>query len=106
MKKVTNNYEYEVDFTFFISIGSDRAEYEESINEKDNLLDLLDSMSEIVNYEVENDGEDWCINCIANITAKSIDDADIEMKNLLFDIDCTWDYHYIKNLNINEYWQP
>lgn len=101
-----HNYKYEVNFTFFISLGDNEIEYEKSISEKDNLLDLLDTISEIVNYEVENDGEDWCINCVANVIAKSIEQVDSKMKKLLLDTDCIWDYHYIKGLNNNEYWQP
>ena len=106
LKESTYNNEYEVGFTFFISLGHNETEYEESISRKDNLLDLLDTMQEIVNYEVENDGEDWCVNCIANVTAKSIKQVDSKMKKLLLDTDCFWDYHYIKGLNNNEYWQP
>ena len=106
LKESTYNNEYEVDFTFFISLGHNETEYEESISRKDNLLDLLDTMQEIVNYEVENDGEDWCVNCIANVTAKSIKQVDSKMKKLLLDTDCFWDYHYIKGLNNNEHWQP
>ena len=92
LKENTYNNEYEVDFTFFISLGYDKTEYKESISKKDNLLDLLDTMPEIVNYEVENDGEDWCINCIANIMAKSIKQVDGKMNRLLHKTDCIWDY--------------
>jgi len=98
--------EYEVDFTFFIGLGVDDDEYKESVTQKDRLLDLLDTMPEIVNYEVENDGEDWCINCIANVTAKSIKQVDTKMRKLLYNTDCAWDYHYIKGINNDEYWQP
>ena len=97
---------YEIDFTFFISLGSNKREYKESIVEKDSLLDLLDDMSEIENYDVYNDGEDWCIDCIATIKAKTIDQVDGKMFNLFNDVDCTWDYHYIKGLNTKEFWQP
>ncbi len=106
LKESTYNNEYEVDFTFFINLGEDETKYEESISKKDNLLDLLDTIQEIVDYDVENDGEDWCINCIAKVTAKSIKQVDSKMKKLLLGTNCFWDYHYIKGLNNNEYWQP
>lgn len=106
LKENTYNNEYEVDFSFFISLGDNKIEYKESIAQKDILLDLLDTMPEIVNYEVENDGEDWCINCIANIRAKSIKQVDAKMNKLLYNANCPWDYHYIKGIDNNEYWQP
>ena len=91
--------EYEVSFTFFIGIGECKDERKQSILKKDELLDLLDEKSEIVSYDVENDGEDWCINCIANVTANKID-------GLLSDTNTTWDYHYIKGIDTDEYWEP
>ena len=97
---------YEVGFTFFISLGENKKEYKESIVKKDSLLDLLDGMSEIENYDVENDGEDWCINCTATIKAETISQVDWKMYNLLNNVNFTWDYHYIKGLNNDEFWQP
>lgn len=98
--------EYEVSFTFYISLGENQPEYKRSILEKDRLLDMLDRRPQIVNYDVEKDDEDWCINCIANITAKNIKVVDRKMEKLLEPIYTTWDYHYIKGLNTDEYWQP
>jgi hypothetical protein len=98
--------EYEVGFTFFISLGENKMEHNQSIITKDELLDLLDIIHEIDDYDVENDGEDWCVNCIAHITAETIKDVDEKMNQLLANVDITWDYHYIKGINTNEYWQP
>ena len=106
LKEDIYDNEYEVDFTFFIGLGNNKIEYKESIAKKDALLDLLDTMREIVDYDVENDGEDWCINCVANIQAKSIKQVDTKMDKLLYNANCSWDYHYIKGINNDEYWQP
>ena len=93
--------EYEVSFTFFISL-----EEEESIATKDELLDLLDTINEVSDYDVDNDGEDWCINCIAIVNASKINSVFNKMEKLLKDTNISWDYHYIKGLNTSEYWQP
>ena len=103
---ITYGNKYEVGFTFFITLGENRMEYKQSISRKDKLLDLLDTMSEIVDYDVEKDDEDWCINCIANVTAENIEQVNNKIEELLSNTNCTWDYHYIKGLDTNEYWQP
>lgn len=106
LDNINDDHKYEVGFTFFINLGENEKEYKQSINRKDNLLDLLDTMSEIIDYEVDKDDEDWCISCIANVTAENIEHASSVIEKLLNNINCTWDYHYIKGLDTNEYWQP
>lgn len=49
---------YQVSFTFYIALGEDRISYQKSIKSKDKLLDILDTIKEVVDYDVENDGED------------------------------------------------
>ena len=92
---------YEVSYTFFISL-----EEEDSIATKDELLDLLDTIKEVFDYDVDNDGEDWCIDCIANVSASKINGVFNKMEKLLNDTNISWDYHYIKGLDTSEYWQP
>lgn len=106
LDNINDDHTYEVGFTFFINLGENEKEYKQSINRKDNLLGMLDTMPEIIDYVVDNDNEDWCISCIANVTAKNIEHVSSEMEKLLGNINCTWDYHYIKGLDTNEYWQP
>ena len=69
-------------------------------------MDLLDSISEVDVYDVTNDGEDWCINCILTFSCRSIKFAHEQAEKLLKEVNATWDYHYIKGTNNDEYWQP
>lgn len=98
VNNILNSNKYQVSFTFYVAI--------ENASIKDKLLRLLDRMKEIVNCDVEEDEEDWCINCIAEITAESIKEVMPKMNQLLGNINLTWDYHYIKGLNTSEYWEP
>jgi len=97
---------YEVSFTFFISLGENKSEYQQSIIIKDKALDLLDKITEIDNYDVYKDDEDWCINCIAEVKADTIKNVDKELNRLLRPINLPWDYHYIKGIDTKEFWQP
>ena len=94
---------YKVDFSFYIVSGN-----EDSIANKDNLLDKLDMINNIDVYDVYDDGEDWCVNCIAEMKAKNIKGLALEMKKMLDNIKTTWDYHYIRGIidDDDEYWQP
>lgn len=95
--------QYQADITFFINLTDDR---EESILQKDKLLDMLDTMQEINVYDVTDDGEDWCINCIVKVSCDSIKKADKKIRELLGGTNRFWDYHYIKGVDTDEYWQP
>lgn len=92
---------YEISFTFFICLDSSNC-----IARKDELLDSLDKIPEIVYYDTDNDGEDWCIDCIANIYAETIGQVDEKLCNVLKSTNCVWDYHYIDGVDTDEYWQP
>ena len=99
---------YEISFVYFIDLTED---YENSIVEKDELLDALDNVSEVTSYDVENDGEDWCIECIAEVQSgakRNIDDAlDRKLHELLKKVPYTaMDYHYMKGLDNDFYWCP
>ena len=91
---------YEVDFTFFIESGN-----ENSVATKDKLLDMLNSIKMVEVYDVYDDDEDWCIDCIAEVKAESADKVDTAMNKLLEGIDIIWDYHYIKGIDNDEYWE-
>ena len=97
---------YQVSFTFYIALGEDRISYQKSIKSKNKLLDILDTIKEVVDYDVENDGEDWCVNCIAQIHADSIDNAKEAMEQLFANVPFNWDYHYIKGLDTKDYYEP
>ena len=90
---------YEVDFTFFIESNDTKS--------KDILLEELKEIDCIDVYDVNNDGEDWCVDCLANLSCQAIEDVDSAMDMLLEDISISaWDYHYIKGTDTKEYWQP
>lgn len=93
--------EYEVSFTFFIESGT-----KEGIEMKDTLLEELDTIPQIFVYDVYDDGEDWCIDCIAEVICDTIENVDSNMSNLLKNTEVCWDYHYIKGIDNNDYWQP
>lgn len=97
---------HELSFTFFIRVGEDRFSQEIQSNKKNSLIDLIEKIDDIHHHEVENDGEDWCINCIANIDAESFGDADGKLTSHLKDIPFFWDYKYIRNLKNGLYYEP
>lgn len=88
---------YEVSFTFFVGI--------ENFDIKDELLTYLTTIPEI-EYDVDTDEEDWCVNCIARIQATSINNTEKVLKTLIRKTSVTWDYHYIKGIDTKEYWEP
>ena len=91
---------YEIGFVFFIESAN--------VADKDRLLDELDLIDEVVSYDVTDDGEDWNIECVAVIESgatRNIDNAiDKKLRKLLPNV--CWDYHYIRGLNNDYYWQP
>jgi hypothetical protein len=91
---------YEVGFVFFIE--------SDNVAGKDALLDELDLIDEVTLRNVYNDGEDWNIECVAEIESKAtknIDEAvDKKLRKLLPNV--CWDYHYIKGIDNDYYWQP
>jgi hypothetical protein len=91
---------YEVGFVFFIE--------SDNVAGKDALLDELDLIDEVTLRNVYNDGEDWNIECVAEIESKAtknIDEAvDKKLRKLLPNV--CWDYHYIKSIDNDYYWQP
>ena len=90
---------YEVDFTFYVASGNKET--------KNNLLHKLDNIKTVDVYHVYDDGEDWCINCIAEVETDNINKVDAAMDELLADIEYMWDYHYIKGIIDNDdYWTP
>ena len=95
--------EFNCIITFYIDHTED---YDGSIEEKDQLLDQLDELG--IDYDVEKDEEDWCVNCDIDIECgkKDIDAIDKKLKKVLNDIDCTWNYHYVKGIGNDFYWQP
>ena len=98
-----NGNTYEGGISYFIDSVSD---HKNSIQVKDNLLDILDTIPEIEVQDVCDDGEDWCIDCAVTVSCNSIKEAGKIITKLANEGDVTWDYHYIKGLDNNEYWQP
>ena len=103
---------FKIGFVFFIDLLRD---YDRSIVVKDKVLDELDKIDEVVNYEVFNDGEDWNIECTAIVEAPnedSVKDALREKLSGAIDayvdetISCTYYYHYIKGIDNPYSWEP
>lgn len=97
---------YEIGFVFFISV-----EDEDAVSRKDSLLDALDELGvrhSVYYHDIYNDGEDWNIECTADIRAKNGKNAEAKFETLINSIAQyeTWDYHYIKGTDNNYYWQP
>ena len=96
---------YEASISFFIA----NDEYD-VINRKDKFLDALDEIDEIDYTDVYDDGEDWCIDCIANLTLTPQGDVSDQIYNIINNIlpdnaPC-WDFHYIKGIDNDYEWQP
>ena len=97
---------YEVSFVFFISLGETEEDYNISVTKKNQFIKELNKKTELRSYDAYEDGEDWCIDCIAYINAKSIKDTEKIMENVFGKLDYTFDYHYIKGIDNSDYWQP
>lgn len=96
---------YEVDLTFYISLGETEEEYKNAKDRKAEVCHILSNIPNVDDYEVTNDGEDFCIDVLATIQSKSkkFDEVDREIENLFEKIDYTINYHYIKDKNTGEY---
>ena len=92
--------EYRVCFSFFIVSGT-----EEAVVLKDRLLDRLGKIKCVDEYDAYDDGENWCVDCIATIESDSFETVGTEMEKV-FGTDYIWDYHYIKNVENGVYWEP
>ena len=68
-------------------------------------MDILDTINEINVYDVYDNGNDWCIDCTVTVSCNSLKEADKIITKLANKGNVTWDYHYIKGLNNDEYWQ-
>ena len=90
---------YEIGFVFFIESAN--------VADKDSLLDELDLIDNITYYDVTDDGEDWNIECRAEIESKATKNIDkaIDKKLLKLLPNVCWDYHYIKGIDNDYYWQ-
>jgi hypothetical protein len=98
--------EYEVSFSFFIE-NDDKERFNE-------VLDALSEIGDIIDLQHYDDGEDYCIDCIATISAKDwnryknknkvIDAIDKVINGWMKGWYAAWDYHYVKANGF--YWQP
>jgi hypothetical protein len=59
---------------------------------------------------VYDGGEDWCIDCLVNLTLTPKGDISDQVyniiNNMLPDNAPCWDFHYIKGTDNDYYWQP
>lgn len=96
---------YEVDLSYYVSLGETEEEYKKAKDIKSEVCHILSSIPNVDDYDVTNDGEDFCINVLATIQSKSekFDEVDKEIENVFQKIDYTINYHYIKNRNNGEY---
>ena len=92
---------FEASISFFIALGKGAKD------KKDAIVSKLENISEIEIEDVYNDGEDWCIDCMVTVSARSGEMADKKITKMLNNkVNSTWDYHYIKGVNNGYYWQP
>lgn len=85
---------FEVSFTFYA---------EDDIHEK---VEGLPNVN-VDDYYLDDDG-DWCIDCTAYIQSAraSMEAVDKKMFTLVKHVPACWDYHYIKGVDTDFWWQP
>ena len=91
---------FKASISFFIALGKGAKD------KKDAVVSKLEKISEVEIEEVYNDGEDWCIDCMVTVSARSGESAEKKIAKVANKVDATWDYHYIKGINNGYYWQP
>jgi hypothetical protein len=88
---------YMLSFVFFIPLEDTKI--------KDEVLDALDELG--IDYDVYSDDEDWNIECLYEVEYDDEPSDEVFHKMLLATLpDACWDWHYIKGLNNDYYWQP
>lgn len=95
---------YEVSFSFFIE-NDDSERFERVKNE-------LQAIDEIEDLDYYDDGEDYCLDCIAYINVKDstpknriVDSISKVINQWMRDWYAAWDYHYVSGGNGFK-WQP
>ncbi len=88
--------EYLVSLVFFVE--------SDDVSMKDKLVSELKSLKFVDVIEVYNDGEDWNIECEVSVKCNNINNIDFQLLVLL--PSNAWDYHYIKGIDNDFYWQP
>lgn len=88
--------EYLVSLVFFVE--------SDNIARKDRLVSRLNSFNYVDIIDIYDDGEDWNIECEVRIKCNNPDA--IHTKLILKLPNNTWDYHYIKGVDNDYYWQP
>lgn len=96
---------YEIDMTFYV-------DYDSNIHVP-HFVDKLNNTKYIYDCDWEDDGEGYNVNCIfripLDIKKPTFNDIDKAFTKYLNDYNldiASWDYHYIKGLNDDFYWQP
>lgn len=97
---------YAVSFVFFISLGETEKDYNISFEEKTQFVRDINKKDELKSYDVYQDDENWCIECVAHIKAKSIDEVKNVMKQAFGNYSHDFWYHYIKGIDNSDYWEP
>ena len=101
----TQEHTYEASISFFLA-----DDEPDVIERKDKFLDALDEIDEVDYTDVYDDGEDWCIDCLVNLTLTPKGDISDQVyniiNNMLPDNAPCWDFHYIKGTDNDYYWQP
>ena len=94
--------EYQASFVFFT--------YTE--DEKNRVVNGLDGIADITDIYLDSDG-DWNIECETNVSIRLTTNTDVftaidkKLSKVLKKVKAgSWDYHYIKGINNDYYWQP
>ena len=74
---------FEAGISFFIALEKGAKE------KKDTVVSKLEKIAEIEVEEVYNDGEDWCIDCKAIVSARSGENAEKKITKAANKVDAT-----------------
>ena len=92
---------YEIALTMYVSKDSDDA-----VGIKDNALEKLQYLERVAECYWDEDDEDYNIFTILRLQARTLNVQTIRNKLMKLLPNLPWDYHYIKGIDNDEYWQP
>lgn len=81
---------YKSAIVFFAELGNAKA--------KDEAIEKLDKIPEVVDCDVYDDDEDWNIECVLFVKSDSRKGAEKKIEKLMSNINLTWDYHYAQKV--------
>lgn len=92
---------YEIALTMYVS-----KDLEDAVCIKDSALEKLKYLEQVAECDWDEDDEDYNIFTILQLQARTLNVQTISNKLMKLLPNLPWDYHYIKGIDNNEYWQP